>query len=167
MGQTTVTEQKSELSLSPSEEFVRRATRFLREVSGWCQDHGLTVENRVVSLKEEQIAEYDAPSLHISKDGVLLAKLLPVGSKIIGANGRVDVVGRLTRHALLLFLDKERAFSASTIPEARTRTFSSTSMRSRVGGDGWYWIEARIRRPKRVDESLFLDLLTDVSDYEF
>lgn len=160
-------EPKTEDAGFSSAEYVQRVTTFLEEVSGWCRDHGLTVERDAVTLSEELMTQYDAPSLYISKDGVSVAKILPVGSKIIGARGRVDLIGRVTRHAFLFYVGKGSAFSTQTIVGEKTTTSSSTPMLSGVDGDGWYWIEARVRRAKRVEESLFLDLLTDVSDYEF
>ena len=160
-------EPKTEDADFSSVEYVQRVTTFLEKVSGWCREHGLTVERDAVTLNEELMARYDAPSLHITKDRVSVAKILPVGSKIIGAKGRVDLIGRVARHALLFYVGKAPAFSTQTIVGGKTTTSSSTRMLSGVDGDGWYWIEARIRRPKRVDESLFLDLLTDVSDHEF
>ena len=158
---------KTEDAGSSSVEYVQRVTTFLGRVSAWCREHGLTVERDAVTLNEELMAQYDAPSLYIANDGVPVAKILPVGSKIIGAHGRVDLIGRVTRHALLFYVGKGPAFSTQTIAGGKTTISSSTPMRSGVDEDGWYWIEARVRRAKRVDESLFLDLLTDVSDYEF
>ncbi|MGX7001529.1 hypothetical protein [Caballeronia sp. KNU42] len=160
-------EPKTEDAGFSSVEYVERVTSFLGAVSGWCREHGLTVERDTITLNEELMAQYDAPSLYITKDGVSLAKILPVGSKIIGAHGRVDLIGRVTRHAFLFYVGNGPAFSTRTIAGGKTTASSSTPMLSGVDGDGWYWIEARVRRPKRVDESLFLDLLTDVSDYEF
>ncbi|MDR6495977.1 hypothetical protein J2797_005902 [Paraburkholderia terricola] len=110
-----MTEPKTEHPLFSPEEYVQRVTTFLREASGWCTDHGLAVENDVVTLREELMAEYKAPSLYILKDGVSLAKILPVGSKIIGAHGRVDLIGRVTRHAFLFYVGKGPAFSTQTI----------------------------------------------------
>ncbi len=37
-----------------------------------------------------------------------------------------------------------------------------------VGQDGWYWIEdKRLGKTHAVNKELFLDLLAEVSDYEF
>ena len=146
---------------------MRRVETFLIEASDWCKRHGLAVEKGGVTLREERMEEYDAPSLVISKDGEPVAKVVPVGSKIIGAQGRVDLVGRLTKHAFLFYVDKGAAVSAQTVVAGKAARSSSMPMLSGVDGDGWYWIEATVRRAKRVEERLFLDLLTDVSDYEF
>lgn len=162
-----VAEPKTEDAGFAAVEYVQRVTTFLGEVSAWCREHDLTVERDAVTLNEELMARYDAPSLYIKKDGASLARIMPVGSRIVGAHGRVDLIGRVARHALLFYVGKSPAFSTQTIAGGKTGISSSTPMRPGVNGDGWYWIEALVRRPKRIDESLFLDLLTDVSDYEF
>ncbi|WCM21130.1 hypothetical protein NDK50_06645 [Paraburkholderia bryophila] len=160
-------EPKTEDAGFPAVEYVQRIATFLEEVSAWCGEHGLAVERGAVTLNEELMARYDAPSLYIKKDGASLARIMPVGSKIVGAHGRVDLIGRVARHALLFYAGKIPAFSTQALAGGKTGVSPSTSMRSGVDRDGWYWIEALVRRPKRIDESLFLDLLTDVSDYEF
>jgi hypothetical protein len=162
-----VTEPKTEHALFSAEEYVRCVTAFLRQASAWCNDRGLSVENGILTLREERMAEYEAPSLHISKDGVSVAKILPVGSKIIGAHGRVDLVGRVARHAFLFYVGTGPAFSTQTLVGGKTTSSSSAPLLAGVDAGDWYWIEARVRRAKRVEESLFVDLLTDVSDYEF
>lgn len=162
-----MTEPKQESALFSAEEYVQRVETFLIEARRWCESHGLAVERGVVTLREERMAQYDAPSLAISKGGMPVAKILPVGSKIIGAQGRIDLVGRVTRHAFLFHVGKGPTISTQTVIAGKTTNSSSMPMLSGVDGDGWYWIEATVRRAKRVEESLFLDLLTDVSDYEF
>jgi hypothetical protein len=162
-----VTEPKTEPVLFSSEEYVQRVTAFLKAASGWCTDRGLSVETEALTLREEGLAEYEAPSLYISKDAVSVAKILPIGSKIIGAYGRLDLIGRVSRHAFLFYSGNGPAFSTQTIVKGRITSSSSAPMLSGVDGEGWYWIEARVRRARRVEENLFIDLLTDVSDYEF
>lgn len=162
-----VAEPKTENAHFSSADYVQRVTAFLEQVSGWCRERGLTVDRDAVTLSEELMAQYDAPSLHIAKDGVSLARILPVGSNIIGAQGRVDLIGRVARHAFLFCVGKGPASSPQTIASEKTSASSSKPMLSDVDGAGWYWIEARVRRAKPVDESLFIDLLTDVSDHEF
>jgi len=162
-----VTEPNHEPILFSPEEYLQRIETFLADARTWCESHGLAVERGAVTLREERMAEYDAPSLAISKNSMPVAKILPVGSKIIGAQGRIDLVGRVTRHAFLFYVGKGPAISTQAIVAGKATSSSSVPMLSGVDGDGWYWIEATVRRAKRVEESLFLDLLTDVSDYEF
>jgi hypothetical protein len=141
-----VTEPKAEPTLFSSDAYVLRVEAFLTEASGWCKSHGLAIENGVVTLREERMAEYKAPSLDISKDGVPVAKILPVGSKIIGAQGRIDLVGQVARHAFLFYVGKGPAFSTQTVVAGKTVSSSSVPMLTGVDGDGWYWIEAKVRR---------------------
>jgi hypothetical protein len=155
-----VDESTNEDGFAPSSQYVQRVAAFLDVATGWCRRHGLSVEHGVVPLREEKIAEYQAPSLRISKDGVVLANIVPAGSRVIGAQGRLDLIGRITRHALLFYGPED------SVPDA-SPTGGKASGRARPRVEGWCWIEARIRPAKRVEEGLFLDLLTDVSDYEF
>jgi hypothetical protein len=65
-------------------------------------------------------------------------------------------------------VNEDREFSTRTIVGGKAASSAFAPVRtSLVDEDGWYWIEATIRRPKPIDESLFLDLVTDVSDSEF
>ncbi|RFU48067.1 hypothetical protein D0B32_11170 [Paraburkholderia sp. DHOC27] len=118
-------------------------------------------------LSEELMAQYVAPSLYISKDDVPVARILPIGSRIIGAQGRVDLIGGVARHSLLFRVGRSPALSTQTGVGGKFKASLSTPLLSQVGEEGWYWIEATVRRAKLVDERLFLDLLTDVSDHEF
>ncbi|HVE09781.1 MAG TPA: hypothetical protein VNE00_21170 [Paraburkholderia sp.] len=150
-----------------SREYVQRVTHFVEEVSGWCKDRELTVERGAVSLREQAVAPYEAASLKILKDGILLGSMVPVGSRVIGAEGRVDLIGRVARHALLYHLGNGPVFWRQTGTGGNAASSPSRRIRYGVHCDGWYWTEATILKPKHIDKDLFLDLLTDVSDYEF
>jgi hypothetical protein len=160
-------ESKDEYDQFSSEEFVQGVETFFAAASGWCNDHGLAVKTGVVKIREELIPEYGVPSLYLLKDGVSLARMIPVGSRILCARGRVDLIGQLGRHPLLFCAAKGPEYLTQTNVGGKTKRPSSRSLLSGVLEEGWYWIEGGICRPKRVDESLFLDLVTDVSDYEF
>lgn len=160
-------EPKIEQTLASTTKYLQRVTSFMAQASDWCKSRGLSVENDFVMLREERTAEYQAPLLSMAKDGVSLAKLVPAGSKIIGAEGRVDLIGPIARHAFLFYPRKGATSSTQIKVGEKTTSSSPTPMLSRIDGEGWYWIEATVRRAKRVDESLFIDLLTDVTDYEF
>jgi len=163
-----VIESKTEDGAQAAEEYVQRVSAFLKQVRGWCEEYDLVMKEGVTTLREEDMPDYDAPSLAISVEGVNVATIVPVGSKILCAQGRVDIKGLLTRHSLLFRLGAgprypylTRADFGQKVPRRLMRPNRA------VEQDGWYWIEGHIRKPKLVDKSLFLDLLTDVSDYEF
>jgi hypothetical protein len=140
---------------------------FLVRAREWCTEQDLTVLDDAVELNEQGMPKYPAPSLHISKHGVSLAKIVPLGAAIIGAQGRIDLIGHVARHAFPFHVGKGPGISIRATVDGKTTSEAARPMLSGIDGDDWYWIEAKIRRAKRVDESLFLDLLTDVSDYEF
>ncbi|PMS16893.1 hypothetical protein C0Z18_22405 [Trinickia dabaoshanensis] len=146
-----------------------RVAAFMMQAHGWCTARGLVVEEVTTELLEEALPKYEANSLHIlTPDRQPLAELLPTGSAIIGALGRIDLRGTLARHAFLFQTGKGPRVSLSdTSADGKTSSDTPRPIISGIEGDGWYWYEAFIRRAKQVDENLFLDLLTDVSDYEF
>jgi hypothetical protein len=146
-----------------------RVNAFMVQAQGWCAARGLVVDTTSSELFEEALPKYEATSLRIlTPDRQPLAELLPTGSAIIGALGRIDLRGALARHAFLFQTGKGATISVgAAIADGRTSSDMARPITSGIDGDGWYWYEASIRRAKRVDESLFLDLLTDVSDYEF
>ena len=55
------------------------------------------------ALAEEHIGHYVAKKLIINQDGEILAKFIPVGLLIIGAEGRVDLVGKSGKEILVYF----------------------------------------------------------------
>jgi hypothetical protein len=160
-------EQRAEQNIDKVEQYLQRVRAFLAQTREWCADRDLTVLNDVTELKEEGIPKYQAPSLCISKDNVSLAEVVPFGSAIIAAQGRIDLIGKFARHAFLFRVGEDPSVGIRFSPAGITTRDSSRPRLSRVDRDGWYWVEARVRRAKHVDESLFIDLLTDVSDYEF
>jgi hypothetical protein len=163
-----MTEKKMEQQSDQTRVYLERVSAFLAKARGWCTERDLDVSADSVELNEEHLAKYHAPALHVStKDGVSVARLTPRGSAIIGGYGRIDLIGHVTRHAFLFQVGNGPTISMKTIVHGKTASESSRPMLSGVDGDGWYWMEASIGRAKRVDESLFMDLLTDVSDYDF
>jgi hypothetical protein len=144
--------------------YLERLNTFLGQARAWCAARNLVLAETTVDLDEEGLPRYQARGLRISTaDGKVLASLTPVGASIIGAQGRVDLVGRMATHALLYQTEKGLVVSV----RANDGSGSSKPMWSGINGDGWYWIEAVVRKARRIDESLFIDLLSDASDHDF
>jgi hypothetical protein len=162
-----MSEEDLERCWMSSEVFVECVRSFLDDVSRWCTDHDLTIEGDVITIREGGIPEYEAPRLHISKGGKLLTSIVPIGRNNIGVHGRVDLEGSISSQSLY--------YALANYPETATqrvvgsKTGSPIRVPYRFDRDGWYWIDPVLPRlpPTLVDESLFLDLITDVSDYEF
>ncbi|MBM4023834.1 MAG: hypothetical protein FJ280_00280 [Planctomycetes bacterium] len=138
---------------SRQDEYLARVNALYSDAEKWIEGTDLEVSRGTMELDEEALGRYAAPTLTIQDaQGKKVADLLPVGAQIIGAEGRVDIVGRLDRNHLLYLPPKEAGVR---------RSFKG------MGEAGWYWIgETRLRRVHRLAQELFLDLLSEVSDYD-
>ena len=99
---------------------MERVRAFLVRAREWCTERDLTVQDDVVELNEQGMPKYDAPSLHISKDGVSLAKIVPLGAAIIGAQGRIDLIGPVARHSFLFHVGKGQGISIRASVNGKT-----------------------------------------------
>lgn len=159
-------ESKTEDGILHAEKYLQRIEMLSKDVRGWCAAHNLTVTEESVTLREMDVPDYDAPVLKISSGGVVLARLEPVASRVMCAEGRVDLIGRFTRQMLLFRITEGPTYPMPHILGLKNPgTFELPG--SVATQDGWYWTESHLRRLKPITEILFLDLLTDVSDYEF
>ncbi len=147
-------------------QYLHRVDALLRDATEWCERRGLQVDIRPHDLNEEREGKYEAPALVISKDGKLVAKLIPVGSDIIAANGRVDIIGPVTFHNLLFYGDYDPGFKSATIVRRQPGGVLRARLVRRVKEDGWFWIESWVRRAVLLDEALFIDLLEDVFGHD-
>lgn len=149
-------------------DYLERLTALYRDMRHWCSKLGLEVTDGTIELNEEGLPLYTAPSINITRDRAAVAEVVPVGAAIIGARGRVDLIGRMARHAFLFQVGKGPTITIQTVVEGKPNDNEpGRPIIPGIDGDGWYWVEASVRRAKRVDEALFVDLLTDVSDYDF
>lgn len=150
--------------------YQQRVRDFMDQARGWCTAHGLRVDESPTYVLESYAPQYEARSMRIltADSDIPIAELLPTGSAIIGAQGRIDLKGRLARHALLYQTGRGPGIGiTATTADGTVSREAPTPIYPGIDGDGWYWYEASIRKAKRVDEALFLDLITDVSDHEF
>lgn len=161
-----VIESKTEDGISRAEEYLQRIEILAKDVRGWCAAHNLTVTEEPIILREMNVPEYEAPILRISKDNVALARLEPIASKVIGGEGRIDLIGRFARHLLLFRHPGDSGYPLPIMVYQRNRDPWDFPY-SIATENGWYWTESRIRRQKPIHENLFLDLITDVSDHAF
>lgn len=148
-------------------EYIGRLDELYSSVEKWIENTGLTVSRSSIELNEEISGPYEAPAAAIlDAEGKKVAELLPLGAWIIGAEGRVDLVGPLDRTSLVYLrrggphIDRKEA-DATGHPEGRSRPLFQG-----IGRAGWYWIEdKRLGRAHPVTKRLFLDLLAGVSDH--
>lgn len=94
------------------------------------------------SLTEENLGNYRAKKLTLKQDDKIMARFIPVGILIIGAEGRVDLFGKSGKEILVYFSEGG--------PEMTTR-MSVGDMVEEISGkiygqkrEGWHWIDDRI-----------------------
>ena len=75
------------------------------KIQSWMEDaekKGVLVSERIdVTISEEGMDEYDAPALNLHVPDVGVVHIRPIGMKIVGAMGRVDMISG-GRHVRLL-----------------------------------------------------------------
>jgi hypothetical protein len=135
--------------------FMNTLADLYSNVSDWVVPRYLQVVRSSMNLNEEAYGKYEVEKLSIiDANAKRVCELLPVGGSVIGAEGRVDLIGDVDQE-ILVYLTNDGLL------ERR-----STSLYRGVEEDGWYWIEIRrLSRVRRLDEALFLDLLAEVSEH--
>ncbi|MBT4502595.1 MAG: hypothetical protein HOC74_32990 [Gemmatimonadetes bacterium] len=63
----------------------------------------LTLSSELISIREEQLGEYEAPMLHVAFLTGRNLSFKPVGQSVIGALGRVDIVSSGESVVMLVF----------------------------------------------------------------
>ncbi|UVA80633.1 hypothetical protein [Pandoraea commovens] len=147
-------------------QYLERVDALLQDATRWCHRHKLEVETRLQLLSEEREGKYEAPALYISKDGNLLAKIVPAASDALAADGLVEIVGSYTFHNLVFYGEYDPGFKSATIVIRRPGNPLRGRLVRRIEENGWYWIESRVRRAVLLDEALFMDLLADVCGHD-
>jgi hypothetical protein len=153
---------------SRQDEYIARLNALYSDAEKWIEDTDLKASRGQLELREEIPGSYDAPTLSIhDSQGSKVADLLPIGAWIIGAEGRVDLVGILDRNSLV-FLGvggPRRKTRVSVEGSGEAEEWSRPLFRG-VDQPGWYWIEdKRLGRARLVTKQVFLDLLAEVSDH--
>jgi len=153
---------------SRQEEYVSRLNELYSAVETWMEDTDLKTSRGTVELNEEIPGRYEAATLKISgAQGKKVADLLPVGAWIIGAEGRVDLVGLLDRNSLVYLREGGPHIKMTESERPRDSKEWSRPLFKGVERPGWYWIgESRRGRAHPLTKELFLDLLSEVSDYD-
>jgi len=136
--------------------YNERLQLLYNEVLAWLNESGVSFtplfEDQLLS--EENIGDYRAKKLTLKQDGGVLARFIPVGILIIGAEGRVDLFGKSGKEILVYFSEGG--------PEMTTRMSVGDMVEERSGKiygqkrEGWHWIDDRItgQQPELTKEIL-------------
>lgn len=155
-------------TISKQEIYFERVNDLFLKMKNWLNTKDFKFQETNVTVIEKNI-KYIAPSIELTiLEKNLNVKIVPMGCYIIGAEGRVDIVGELDS-TIIVFLKK--GGPSVSIQEQygnpNRRTGQPRLFFKNINDDGWYWIEdKRLGRAKPIDKELFLDLIRWVS-YEF
>ncbi len=145
--------------------FLDSIADLYKSIEGWVKLQSISITREEVELNEEFYGIYKADKLVLKRDGVILADIIPIGARVIGANGRVDMVGEFDKVIILYF---EKSGPAMTTTTTGIQFPSVYRFFRDVKERGWYWLEdTRREKAHKLDRELFYELLTEVSDYEF
>lgn len=148
--------------------YLLNITSLYQEISIWIHNKPLKTQEEEIVIHEEAHGRYKVNKLIILDDnGKKIAELVPIGASIIGAKGRIDLIGKLDI-VTIIYLEKEGPTLKTSITEGGKKEGSKTRhLYKGADHEGWYWIEnTRLGRVHALDQELFFDLLAVVSDYE-
>jgi hypothetical protein len=130
-------------------------------IEEWLVDHpSLLLTQRDHAIVESQ-GEYTAPAIAIAiaEGTTRIAEVVPVGAFVIGARGRVDVVGRVDRATLLYFESDPHIETTVRSESGSVLSTSRLSLFRHVDRPGWYWmIDARHREAAFLDRATFFEI---------
>jgi len=145
-------------------EYCTRVEELYEAVRQWLPGEIFEFGREKTWLNEEGIGYFTEKLVLKDKTQGVVATLVPKGSQVIGAEGRVDVVGKYDVTPLVWLKENGPSLSSSANESPRkVRHFFNN-----IETEGWYWIEdARRGRAHAVTSDLLRELLAQVADYEF
>lgn len=152
-------------------QFLMRTRDLLSDIGAWSKQLNLQVAQGETTINEERHGSYQAPSLVLSDaHGKRIAEVVPFGEAILGAHGRVDVVGEYGKQEKIVYLSAGGPSITTRIQvgEGGESEESTRRLYHGVGAEGWYWVAPYpLRRAYPVTQEVFVDLLSAVSGHAF
>ncbi len=148
--------------------FIKSVSNFFDEVESWIASSSLKSIRQEIEISEEYSGSYKVGKLILQDEsGKKIAELIPVGAFIIGGKGRIDMNGTIDK-AIIVNLDAGGQSVTATITIGDHSETSKTAFYNGIDKQGWYWIEnGRRGKADFLNKYLFIELLQEVSDYEF
>lgn len=136
-------------ALAKSEKAVdwdKRKADWLRELEELyvrMEDHlkpyagDIEIERKPIQLREDDLGTYGAEELILTiGHDKIVAK--PVGTRLVGARGRVDLSGPRTTLKIVLLGDRRRTQAKQTETDGVAEGSSNYTLRGKVKDPGWY-----------------------------
>ncbi|MEA1968773.1 MAG: hypothetical protein U9N77_11225 [Thermodesulfobacteriota bacterium] len=155
------------------DEYLKNVSKCYAMIEEWLNEKSLLSKLIEYNIHEKASGKYTTKKLIIYKDkNNQIAELLPIGAWIIGANGRIDLIGNFDQQ-ILIYLKKDIKMKTSVTTSTNDDEYQEVSKNGHslykgFQEAGWYWIEdKRLGKAHALNKNLFFDLLSEVSDYEF
>jgi hypothetical protein len=149
-----------------TDEFTSRIESLYQEVEAWLAGTGLSLRTQQATISERELPEYEINSLSIhGPDGRPLATLKPIGMRILGAQGRVDLIGSFGSRMIVYLSPGGPSLTTKTRVGAHEAEIHSRPLFPGVSREGWYTVDQRKLRAQALDKAIFRDLILEVSDY--
>ena len=147
--------------------YIAALKELYAHIRNWLEDTPITVQETINDISEENIGTYKAPGLRLMNElDRPIVTIAPVGTQIVGASGRADFIGPMDRENIFFFKQGGPSMTVGVQAPGENKTRVSPLYRG-ITTTGWYWIDDRRRAEAHpLNETLFLDLIARVSDYE-
>lgn len=147
--------------------YQERINALYAEAKNWAEP--LSAEEGNVQVTERLSGSYSVPCLILkAPEGSEVARLEPVGTYILGAEGRVDLKGHNGKEAIVYLVNDGPTLSFGNAEAGVEPDRSPVALFQGIDRHGWYWIEdSRRGRARLMTKALFRDLVSEVSDYAF
>ncbi len=148
--------------------FVESVNIFFNKIESWIASSPLKCIRQEIEISEEYSGRYKVGKLTLQNEsGKKIAEFIPVGAFIIGGNGRIDMNGTIDK-AIIVNLEAGGPSVTSTVTVGNRLETSKNTFYKGIDKQGWYWVEnGRRGKADFLDKYLFIELLHEVSDYEF
>ncbi|MCX7111082.1 MAG: hypothetical protein NTX45_13345 [Proteobacteria bacterium] len=150
--------------------FIQETGILLSEIKQWANNLQLDWKSSPISITEEACGTYSVDKLILqSEQEEKIAEITPIAAFILGAYGRIDIDG-IFDSITILYLTKGGPSMIQTMHDANDKPIITRTHYFYKGIDesGWYWIENKVsRKGHKIDEAQFIDILRDISDYEY
>jgi len=153
------------------DQYLARVSALLDDVEKWSSDFGLRTAQGQTTINEERHGQYAAATRVLNdENGKRIAEVIPFGESILGASGRVDVVGDYGKREKIVYLSEGGPVMTTRIHVGTDgATEESTRKLYRgVDAEGWFWVSpSPLRRAFPITKEVFADLLSAVTGHEF
>lgn len=148
-------------------QYKENLEKLYEDIIDWSNKNSLTTSNGTIEISVDASETATIEKLLVKDENQdTIATLIPISAWVIGAEGRIDFVGKNDK-AILVYLKANGPSSITTVNDGIEKVTSSKPFFQNIDEDGWYWVEDKRRgKAYKLDNEFFNELLLMVSDYE-